>query len=172
MAAIFGKLEEFYMATGKDWKQYIERMEYYFQANKITEGDTKRAVLISVMGEKAYKLMCSLISPAKPNVKHVPGKSLHTADALSQAPLEYTVDSDKLMEIQEIECHIPIVVDTLPVSSTRLTAITQAQADDPVCNTLISCHSAGWLVKSSLPYSIKLYRKYQGELSVHDNLLL
>ena len=42
------------------------------------------------------------------------------------------------MEIQEIECHIPTVVDTLPVSGTRLTAITQAQADDPVCNTLIS----------------------------------
>ena len=50
-------------------------------------------------------------------VIHVPGKSLHTADALSQAPFEYTVDSDKLMEIQEIECHISTVVDTLPVSS-------------------------------------------------------
>ena len=76
-------------------------------------------------------------------IKHVPGKSLHTADALWQAPLEYTVDSDELMEIEEIECHIPTVVDTLPVSSTRLTAITQAQADDPVCNTLISYCSAG-----------------------------
>ena len=47
------------------------------------------------------------------------------------------------MEIQEIECHIPTVVDTLPVSSTRLTAITQAQADDTICNTLISHCSAG-----------------------------
>ena len=44
-------------------------MEYYFQANKITEGDTKWAVLISTMGEKAYKLMHSLISPAKPKDK-------------------------------------------------------------------------------------------------------
>ena len=69
MAAMFVKLEEFDMATGKDWIQYIERMEYYFQANKITEGDTKRAVLISTMGEKAYKLMRRLISPAKPNDK-------------------------------------------------------------------------------------------------------
>ena len=42
-------------------------------------------------------------------IKHVPGKSLHTADALWQAPFEYTVDSDELMEIQEIECHIPTV---------------------------------------------------------------
>ena len=69
MATMFGKLEEFDMATGKDWIQYIERMEYYFQANKITEGDTKKAILISVMGEKAYKLMHSLVSPAKPNDK-------------------------------------------------------------------------------------------------------
>ena len=53
------------------------------------------------------------------------------------------MDSDELMEIQEIGCHIPTVVDTLPVSSTRLTAITQAQADDPVCNTLISYCSDG-----------------------------
>ena len=44
-------------------------MEYYFQANKITEGGTKKAILISVMGEKAYKLMRSLVSPAKPNDK-------------------------------------------------------------------------------------------------------
>ena len=76
------------------------------------------------------------------------------------------------MEKQEIECHISTVVDTLPVSSTRLTAISQAQANDPVCNTLISYCSAGWPVKSSLPDSMKPYRNYQGELSVHDNLLL
>ena len=69
MATMFGKLEEFDMATGKDWTQYIERMEYHFQANKITEGDTNRAILISAMGEKAYKLMHSLISPAEPNDK-------------------------------------------------------------------------------------------------------
>ena len=69
MATMFGKLEEFDMATGKDWIQYIERMEYYFQANKITEGDTKKAILISVIAEKAYKLMRSLVSPAKPNDK-------------------------------------------------------------------------------------------------------
>ena len=76
------------------------------------------------------------------------------------------------MEIQEIECHISTVVNTLTVNSNRLTAITQAQANDPVCNILIFYCSAGWPVKSSLPDSMKPYRKYQGELSVHDNLLL
>ena len=57
---------------------------------------------------------------------------------LSRAPLEYTLDSDELMEIQEIECQISTVVSTLPVSSTRLNVITEAQANDPVCSTLIS----------------------------------
>ena len=47
------------------------------------------------------------------------------------------------MEIQEKECHISTVVNTLPVSSTRLTAITQDQANDTVCSTLISYCSAG-----------------------------
>ena len=69
MAIMFGKLEEFDMATGKDRIQHTERMEYYFQANKITEGDTNMTILISTMGEKAYKLMRSLILPAKPNNK-------------------------------------------------------------------------------------------------------
>ena len=81
-------------------------------------------------------------------------------------------DSDELMEIQETECHISTFVNTLTVNSNRLTAITQAQANDPVCNILIFYCSAGWPVKSSLPDSMKPYRKYQGELSVHDNLLL
>ena len=76
------------------------------------------------------------------------------------------------MEIQEIECHTSTVVDTLTASSNRLTAITQARANDPVCNILTSYCSTGWPVKSSFPDSIKPYRKYQGELSVHNNLLL
>ena len=33
-------------------------------------------------------------------IKHVPGKSLHTADTLSRAPLKITADSDELLEIR------------------------------------------------------------------------
>ena len=69
MAITFGKLEEFDMATGEDWVQYIERMQYYFQANKLTDADTKWAILISAMGGKVYKLMHNLVSPANPSDK-------------------------------------------------------------------------------------------------------
>ena len=44
MAATFGKLD-FDTATGEDWVEYIERMQYYFQANKITEADITQSGL-------------------------------------------------------------------------------------------------------------------------------
>ena len=69
MAATFGKLEELDTATGEDWVQYIERIQYYFQANKIYAEETKRPMLISAMGAKAYKVMRNLISLANSSVK-------------------------------------------------------------------------------------------------------
>ena len=69
MGTVLGKLEEFDIATGEDWIEYTERMEYYFQANRTTEEDMKRAILISSMGGKAYKMMCNIISLAKPKDK-------------------------------------------------------------------------------------------------------
>ena len=105
-------------------------------------------------------------------IKHVPGKSLHTADTLSRAPLKFTANSDELMEIQEVEFYISTVISTLPVSDTRLSTIAQAQANDQVCSTLISYSQNGWPDKSSLPDAIKPYGKYEGDFSVHNNLLL
>ena len=54
-----GKLDEFDHASGEDWTQYIERMEYYL-ANGINSADKQRAVLISAMGAKAYKTLRNL----------------------------------------------------------------------------------------------------------------
>ena len=69
MAATFGKLEELDTATGEDWVQYIERIQYYFQANKISAEETKHPMLISAMGAKAYKVMRNLILPANSSDK-------------------------------------------------------------------------------------------------------
>ena len=63
MATSFRKLDEFDPESGEDWIQYIERMEYYFLANEITSSDKQRAVLISAMGAKSYKLLRNLITP-------------------------------------------------------------------------------------------------------------
>ena len=66
MAVSFGKMEEFDTANGEDWVQYIERMEHYFLANDIKDAAKQRSILISSMGQKAYKVLRNLVAPDKP----------------------------------------------------------------------------------------------------------
>ena len=72
MAVSLGKIEPFDPNNGEEWTHYIERLEYYFLANGIQGADKKRAVLISVMGPQAYKLLRSLIAPSMPKEKTFP----------------------------------------------------------------------------------------------------
>ena len=77
-------------------------------------------------------------------IKHVPGKLLHTADALSKAPLKDTINPNEMCEAEEIEFHMSSVISTLPVSDSKLTIFSQEQAEDSVCGTLISYCRNGW----------------------------
>ena len=65
--ATFGKIDEF--TDSDNWTQYIERLNYYFQANDITDGTKKRNILLTVCGSKIYGLIRNLLSPAKPDTK-------------------------------------------------------------------------------------------------------
>ena len=68
MTALIGKIEEF--REGKEeWLQYIERLEHYFVANDVTTAAKKQAVLLTVIGPDAYKLLRNLVAPAKPGEK-------------------------------------------------------------------------------------------------------
>ena len=66
MAVSFGKLEEFDTTNGDDWVRYTERMEHYFLANEITDASKQRSILISSMGQKAYKILRNIVAPNKP----------------------------------------------------------------------------------------------------------
>ena len=57
---------KFDTANDDDWMQYIERMEQYFLANDITDAAKQRSILISSMGQKAYKILRNLVAPNKP----------------------------------------------------------------------------------------------------------
>ena len=61
-----GQMEPYKIGGCKEWATYIERLEQYFVANKITEGQRKKAVLLTVIESKAYGLLRNLLSPAKP----------------------------------------------------------------------------------------------------------
>ena len=70
--ATYGKIEEFDRDTDT-LELYIEHLNFYFEANRISnegEGLTlRRAILLSSVGRKAYKLMCDVIVPEKPGAK-------------------------------------------------------------------------------------------------------
>ena len=47
-----------------DWSAYVERLESFFLANEIKD-NKKVAVLITVIGTKAYSLLRNILAPAK-----------------------------------------------------------------------------------------------------------
>lgn len=61
-----GTLSEYQI--GNDWCTYEERMEQYFLANYI-EDNKKVPVLLTVIGEQAYKVLRDLCDPALPKDK-------------------------------------------------------------------------------------------------------
>ena len=62
--AAYGKVEE--LNSEQSWDVYVERLSFYYEANKITEGGTKRAILLSVVGAKTNAVIRSLCAPRKP----------------------------------------------------------------------------------------------------------
>ena len=67
-----GKTEEFNSAT-TSINRYLERLEQYFVANSVpadsAESHKRRAILISVIGAKAYNVLLDLCSPIPPSEK-------------------------------------------------------------------------------------------------------
>ncbi len=68
MAAVFGQVGE-YCEGQEEWPQYVERLGHFPTANGIAEEARKKAVFLSVLGPKTYKLLGSLVSPTKPGEK-------------------------------------------------------------------------------------------------------
>ena len=51
---------------GEDnWEEWKERLEFYLEAENVTENDKKRSVLLTVCGREMYSLVKSLASPGK-----------------------------------------------------------------------------------------------------------
>ena len=59
-----GRLDAFDEHTD-DWNHYAERMTFYFAANGIKDDGKKRAIFLSAVGAKTYKLLRSLVASSK-----------------------------------------------------------------------------------------------------------
>ncbi|XP_042146264.1 uncharacterized protein LOC121835824 [Ixodes scapularis] len=61
-----GRIGEYRLGTNASWDEYVERLEMFCAANKITTDEQKRAVLLSCCGEDTYGLIVTLVKPARP----------------------------------------------------------------------------------------------------------
>ena len=62
MEGLLGKIDEFNPDL-EEWPQYVERLEYFFEANGIVEADNakkRRSTFLSVIGPGPHKLLQSL----------------------------------------------------------------------------------------------------------------
>ncbi|KAK4875936.1 hypothetical protein RN001_012358 [Aquatica leii] len=60
-----GHLREFNPQTC-DWQIFKSRMENFFVANEIKDEDRKRAIVLNILNEEAYKLVFNLCLPTQP----------------------------------------------------------------------------------------------------------
>ena len=60
-----GTMPEFQPGGKESWNTYTERLGHYFVANKVTDAEQKRAILLSVCGPTTFKLIKSLADPSK-----------------------------------------------------------------------------------------------------------
>ena len=103
-------------------------------------------------------------------VCHVPGKCLHTADALSRAPVTGTAD-ESLQE--EVETFVNSVTEhSLPITEQRLETYRLAQEQDPVCQQVIEHCRTGWPRKGLVRPEVIAYWKARGSLTICNKLLL
>ncbi len=66
----FGHIGEFQPEKHTEaWPLYVERLKQFFEANDVKDAGKQRAILLSVCGADTYKLISSLVPPAKPGDK-------------------------------------------------------------------------------------------------------
>ena len=65
-----------------------------------------------------------------------------------------------------------VCINRLPASRPRLRQYSDAQLADPLCSTIMSNCRDGWPERHKVEPPLKPYWKVQGELTIHDNLLL
>ena len=69
MTTTLGRIEPFDVQSD-DWSLYMERLGQFFVANGIMEDARKVAVLLTMMGGKAYGLLHNLLAPVVPSEKY------------------------------------------------------------------------------------------------------
>ena len=49
----------------EDWSSYVLRLKYYFKANRVTESDEKKSILLTAVGPATFRRIGSLLTMAR-----------------------------------------------------------------------------------------------------------
>jgi len=101
-------------------------------------------------------------------VRHVPGKHLLVADALSRSPLPHTEEDIK--QAEAVSHYVATVTACLPASDPQLERIKSMTARDPLLQQTATYIVEGWPESVSLP--MVPYEQVRAELSTTDGLIL
>ena len=103
-------------------------------------------------------------------IVHVPGRDLHTADALSRAPVSAPSDTDFQLET-DTDMLIGLTMATLPATDQRLKQIRDEQHKDSTCQELANFCQNGWPERSKLAGTLKLYWQYRADINIQADIL-
>ena len=62
--ALYGHITEFKPSEGRI-NDYLDRLDFYLEANQVTEVSKKRAILLTVVGPQQFRLLEDLTAPEK-----------------------------------------------------------------------------------------------------------
>ena len=63
MASHFGRIDEF-SPEKENFKEYEEKLTFFFEANSVTDDSKKRAIFLTVIGNSQFRLLKDLIIPS------------------------------------------------------------------------------------------------------------
>ena len=107
------------------------------------------------------------------DITYVPGKNLHTADALSRSPIENDNPGEDFGEA--VETYVESLMHGLQcnvATSAMMTRIKQAYKEDPVCAQVMAYCEHGWPPIMRENPAMREFYQVHDELSVEQGLLL
>ena len=128
-----GQMEQFDYESGDDWPTYVERLEQYLSANNVTEEKKKVAVMVTVMGAKAYSLLRNLVAPSKPADKKFSELVQILKDHLNPKPLVIAERSKRDQKEGETIAQYTAALRQLADTCEFETFLEQALRDRLVC---------------------------------------
>lgn len=143
------------------------------------ELETDHKPLVSLLGGQALDALPPRIQRFRMRlmrysytIKHIPGKSLTTADTLSRLPLTNSVTGADTDLMEDTNIYLESVLEGLPTSSKYLADLQEQLMSDSVCSQVIRYCAEGWPDRNQLQGAVKHYWPERAVLSVHNGLLL